>query len=466
VRLPSLVRRTPFRLTLLFLALFAAAASALLGYIYAATVAEARRRAESDVRREVAGLEAIYRERGADALNAALIERTLRGGPYLYLMTDVNGRAVTGNISTSPIVHPKGAPTWGEFKVSDTDDEMHAVRRSARGLDEPLAGGGRLFVGVDLGDAEAHLDRVARALWGAGGLVVVLGLGGGLLISRNVERSMGDLNRVVSAVQGGDLRARAKIRRSGDEFDELAVGLNAMLDKLELSMASIRHAGDAIAHDLRSPLNRMRGKLEVAMLDAEAGAADPVAALAVALDESDELLKTFNTVLAISRLQTAKEPPDPEVFDAGGLADDLAELYGPASEETGLEFSAQIQRGLRMFGNRGFVAQALANLIDNAVKYTPPGGAVMLRARRRSTGEIELSVTDTGPGVPEADRERVIQRFVRLENSRSAPGSGLGLSLVQAVAESHRGRLELDEGPGVVDGKGPGLRAALVFPAV
>jgi signal transduction histidine kinase len=199
------------------------------------------------------------------------------------------------------------------------------------------------------------------------------------------------------------------------------------------------------------------------MLDAERGEVDPKAALATALDESDDLLKTFNTVLAISRLQAAGEPPDPQVFDAGDLAGDLAELYGPASEEKGLEFSAEVQRGLRILGNRGFVAQALANLIDNALKYTPEGGAVMLRARRRSSGEIELSVTDTGPGVPDADRERVTQRFVRLENSRSAPGSGLGLSLVQAVAEAHGGRLDLEEGPGKVGDKGPGLRAALVF---
>jgi signal transduction histidine kinase len=464
VRLPSLVRRTPFRLTLLFLALFATAASALLAYIYAATVEEARRRADADVRREVVGLEAVYRERGADALNAAVVQRTLQGGPYLYLLTDAHG-GKTGNISESPIAHPGPGAIWGSFKVSDTDEHQRVVRRSARGLDEPLAGGGRLFVGVDLGDTEQHLDRVARALWGAGGLVVLLGLAGGLLVSRNVERSMGDLNRVVAAVQAGDLHARARIRHSGDELDELARGLNTMLDRLEQSMAAIRHAGDAIAHDLRSPLNRMRGKLEVAMLDAERGSIDPQAALGVALSEADDLLKTFNTVLAISRLQAAGEPPDPQVFDAGELAEDLAELYGPASEEHGLEFSSETQRGLTILGNRGFVAQALANLIDNAVKYTPAGGAVMLRARRRSSGEIELSVTDTGPGVPETDRERVRHRFVRLENSRSAPGSGLGLSLVQAVAEAHHGRLDLDEGPGVVDGKGPGLRAALVFAA-
>jgi signal transduction histidine kinase len=462
LRLPSLIRRTPFRLTLLFLALFATAASALLAYLYMVTVAEARRRADADVAREVAGLEAVYRERGADALNAAVVDRTLRGGPYLYFLTDAHG-GHTGDISASPIDAKGGDRAWGDFKVTDTDASRRVVRRSARGLDEPLSGGGRLFVGVDLGDTEAHLERVARALWGAGALVVALGLGGGLLVSRNVERSMGDLNRVVAAVQAGDLHARAATRNSGDEFDELAHGLNAMLGKLEQSIAGIRHAGDAIAHDLRSPLNRMRARLEVAMLDAERGSVDPKAALAMALDEADDLLKTFNTVLAISRLQAAGEPPDPQIFDAGELAADLGELYGPASEEKGLEFRAEVQRGLKVFGNRGFVAQALANLIDNALKYTPAGGAVMLRARRRSSGEIELSVTDTGPGVPEADRERVTHRFVRLENSRSAPGSGLGLSLVQAVAEVHHGRLDLDEGPGKVGDKGPGLRAALVF---
>ena len=232
-------------------------------------------------------------------------------------------------------------------------------------------------------------------------------------------------------------------------------------------MASIRHAGDAIAHDLRSPLTRMRAKLEVALIDAEAGKIDGVDALQLALDEADSLLKTFNTVLAIARLQAAAgagRTPDPTLFDAADLAADMAELYEPASEDKGLEFSAEIERGLMIEANRPFLAQALANIIDNAIKYTPTGGAVMLRARRRSSGEIEFSVTDTGPGVPEGDRERVIERFVRLDNSRTEPGSGLGLSLVGAVMEAHGGRIQLDEGPGEYGGFGPGLRVALVLP--
>jgi signal transduction histidine kinase len=276
---------------------------------------------------------------------------------------------------------------------------------------------------------------------------------------------MGRLGKVVVAVQEGDLKARAPVRNSGDELDELGAGLNQMLDRLEASMASIRHAGDAIAHDLRSPLTRMRAKLEVSLIDAEAGKIDAVDALQLALDEADNLLKTFNTVLAIARLQAAAgRTPDPQLFDAADLAADMAELYEPASEDKGLDFSAEIERGLMVEANRPFLAQALANVSDNAIKYPPVGGAVMLRARRRSSGEIEFSVTDTGPGVPEGDRERVIQRFVRLDNSRSEPGSGLGLSLVGAVLEAHGGRIQLDEGPGAYGGFGPGLRVALVLP--
>ncbi|MFE9084164.1 ATP-binding protein [Brevundimonas sp. NPDC003935] len=465
MKLPSLFRRTPFRLTLLFLALFVATASAVLAYVYVASASEARARAEAGVRSEVEALTAVYRTRGVDALNQAMVDRTLRGGSYLYLLMDKDRKTITGNISTSPL-DPGAAVQggrWDDFRLTDTDEEGRVRKRQAIGVEMPLSGGEQLFVGEDIGDIEAYLSRLTQALWGAMIMVLVLGVGGGLWISRGVERAMGGLNRVVTAVQEGDLKVRAPVRHSGDELDELGQGLNTMLDRLEASMASIRHAGDAIAHDLRSPLTRMRAKLEVALIDAEAGKVSGVDALSVALDEADLLLKTFNTVLAIARLQ-AGGAPDPKVFDAAELATDMAELYEPSGEDKGLEFSAEIEKGLMIEGNQPFLAQALANIIDNAIKYTPEGGAVKFRARRRSSGEIEFSVTDTGPGVPDEDRERVLQRFVRLDNSRTEPGSGLGLSLVTAVAEAHGGRVQLDEGPGAYGGQGPGLRVALVLP--
>jgi len=467
MRLPSLLRRTPFRLTLLFLALFAAAASAILAWVYFASASEARTKAERDVRGEMRVLTGIYKERGFDALNMALIDRTLRDNAFLYLLKNPDGSQVTGSLTDFPIAEMEESQEWITFPFTDTDVEGRVTRPQVRGVQLQLAGGGMLFVGQSLGDTEAYLARLTQALWTAMGIVLLLGLAGGVLVSRNLERAMGRLGKVVTAVQEGDLKARAVVRNSGDELDELGAGLNTMLERLEGSMASIRHAGDAIAHDLRSPLTRMRAKLEVALMDAEAGKIDGVDAVQLALDEADNLLKTFNTVLAIARLQAAAgQTPDPKVFDAADLAADMAELYEPASEDKGLEFSAEIERGLMIEGNQPFLAQALANVIDNAIKYTPTGGAVMLRARRRSSGEIEYSVTDTGPGVPEADRVRVIERFVRLDNSRTEPGSGLGLALVGAVMEAHGGRVLLDEGPGEYGGFGPGLRVALVLPAV
>jgi signal transduction histidine kinase len=481
MRLPSLFRRTPFRLTLLFLALFAATASAILAYVYVASAQEAQARARAEVEKEQATLTGVFRERGPDALNRLLIERLLTGGPFLYLYMDPGGAVITGNLvvtiegpdgesrrqtlNESPIPDYSGGEQWATFRFTDTEADGTVVEKETFGVQMTLSNGQMLYVGQDLGDTEAYLGRLTQALWMAMGMVLLLGAGGGLLISRNVERAMGRLNTVVDAVQEGDLKARVAVRHSGDELDELGAGLNRMLDRLEASMASIRHAGDAIAHDLRSPLTRMRARLEVALIDAEAGRLDGIDALQVALDEADALLKTFNTVLAIARLQAAAgRIPDAEVFDAADLAADMAELYEPAAEDKGLDFSAEIERGLMIEGARPFMAQALANVIDNAIKYTPTGGAVKLRARRRSSGEIEYSVTDTGPGVPEQDRERVIQRFVRLDNSRTEAGSGLGLSLVGAVMEAHMGRIQLDDGPGVYGGHGPGLRVALVLP--
>jgi signal transduction histidine kinase len=409
-------------------------------------------------------LETVYRQGGATALNQALIERSMSERPFLYLLMDRNGKRITGTIAQSPVQDFNGREGSAEFRLTETDMSGAEVRRAARGRQERLPTGEILFVGADVGEQESYVVKIVRALWGAGALIVVLGLLGGLAVSRQVGRAMSGLKEVVDRVQQGDFKARAEVRGSRDEFDELASGLNHMLDRLEASMGSLRHAGDAIAHDLRTPLTRLRTRLEVAILDVEAGRGDAQAGLVQALEDAEGVLRTFNAVLAIARLQAAGQARDQTSFDPAELAADISELYEPLSEEKGLDFKVEVVPGLAARGNREFVAQAVANLLDNAVKYTPEGGAVMLRVRRRSSGEIEFSVTDTGPGVPEADRSRIVQRFVRLENSRSEPGAGLGLSLVGAVAEAHGGRLEIDEGPGRVGGFGPGLRTALVLP--
>jgi signal transduction histidine kinase len=464
VRLPRLFRTTPFRLTLLFLGLFAAAASLFLAYIYIATAGEVTMRAQARISREMGSLEAVDRSGGLAALNQAVIERSSVDHPLLYLLMSREGAPISGSIGASPTHNFNGEKTWTSFVITDKDPDGETVRRPARGLEERLPDGDRLFVGADLGESEFYVNRILRALWGAGALMIVLGLAGGLLISRDVSRNTAILTHVIDQVRGGDLHVRAKVRGSGDEYDELAAGLNDMLDRLERSLGGLRHAGDAIAHDLRSPLTRLRARLEAAMIEAEAGRTDAKAALHQALEDADGVLRTFSAVLAIARLEAVGDAPGQTVFDPRELAQSVAELYEPLCEDKELDFQLEGSTGLRLRGNREFVAQALANILDNAVKYTPPGGAIMVRVRKRSSGDVEISVTDTGPGIPPDDRARVIERFVRLENSRNEPGAGLGLSLVAAVAQAHRGHLNLDEGPGAVDGGGPGLRVALVFP--
>jgi signal transduction histidine kinase len=465
MRLPALFRTTPFLLTLLFLALFAASAAAFLAYIYLSTAGEVTRYVDHDIQQEISTLKSIYRDGGDAVVLKRFSASADANGVFLYRLEDSQGRLLGGKLKRPPSGAAHGAePFWMRLDWASSGESLAGGRALARADRVTLSGGETLVVATDVSFAETFVQRVARAMWGAGALVVVLGLAGGLVVSRNVNRSLARLNSVISAVRGGNLSERVALAETRDEFGELAAGLNDMLARLETSIAGLRHAGDAIAHDLRSPLTRLRARLELALLDVEAGKGDPKAALAQALDDADALLATFATVLAIARLQAAGATPKQTAFDPSQLAADIAELYEPACEEHGLDFKSELATGLSVRGDREFLAKALANLLDNAVKYTPRGGAVMLRSRRRSSGEIEFSITDTGPGVSDVDRQRIVQRFVRLENSRNKPGAGLGLSLVAAVAEAHGGRLELDEGPGAVGGFGPGLRVALVLP--
>ncbi len=465
LRGPRLLRTTPFRFTLLFLALFASASSAFLAYIYIATAGEVSRRADALIHREIISLEAVYRRGGFPALNEAIIERSAGNQSILYLLKDASGKTVSGSIAYAPTALSKGVnQTWSNFVLTDTDSDGAITKHEARGFEERLPDGGKLFVGVDVGESEAYVVGILRALWGAGALVLILGLAGGLIVSRNVRRQILSLTNVIDCVRAGDLRTRATVRGTGDEYDDLASGLNDMLDRLERSIGGLRHAGDAIAHDLRSPLTRLRARMEAAMIDAEPGRIDPKQALSQGVEDTDAVIRTFGTVLAIARLESAVEAPDQAAFDVGMLAADVSELYDPLCEEKDIDFKMEATPQLTIKANREFIAQALANILDNSVKYTPPGGAIMLRVRRRSSGDLEISVTDTGPGIASHDRTRVLERFVRLENSRNKPGAGLGLALVAAVATAHRGHIELDDGPGGPADTGPGLRVAIVLP--
>ena len=459
---PLLFRTTAFRLTLVFVGLFAGASSLFLAYIYVATAGDVERRADSAIQRELISLDAVFRRGGYPALNRAIIERTADERGLLYLLTDPAGRPVSGTIARSPFHSAVGTVRWTRFFITSIDPDGAAVHHAARAAEQPLTGGWRLLVGADTGESESYVSGISRAVWGAGAIILILGFAGGLLVSRNVTRRLGAIGKVIDAARLGDLTIRAHAGNSGDEFDQLSFGLNEMLARLQRSMSGLRHAGDAVAHDLRSPLTRLRTRLEASLIELRQGRGDGIAAVQQAIDDADSVLRTFSTVLAIARLEAAGDAPDQTVFDVSEAVGGLAEFYGPLCQEKHIDFRTEITPSLRLKANVGFVTQAVANVLDNAVKYTPEAGAIMLRARRRSSGDIEISVTDTGVGIPLGDRERVIDRFVRLESSRSEPGAGLGLSLVAAVARAHRGQLQLDDGPAGQCG----LRAALIFPKI
>jgi signal transduction histidine kinase len=288
---------------------------------------------------------------------------------------------------------------------------------------------------------------------------ILLALIGGVFISRYAARRAEQLTRTTEAIVAGDLSVRAPVAGSGDEFDRLAQHLNTMLERLERLMASTRHAGDAIAHDLRSPLSRLRNRLEGALISpmTEESARETLESTVV---EVDNVLQTFNAILRLSRLDAGAEGRMIK-FDIHDLMSEMADLYEPACEFAGLNFVSDVGTGLAVLGDRELIAQAVSNLLDNAVKYTPQGGTIRFSVRRGSNG-IAITVADDGPGIPEHQREHAKERFFRLDSARTQPGSGLGLALADAVAELHKGHLDLlwTEPPP----NARGLKAVLTLP--
>ncbi|MFW6413397.1 MAG: HAMP domain-containing sensor histidine kinase [Oceanicaulis sp.] len=464
--LPPFLRTTAFRLTLLSAGLFALSSFFILALVYAASVNAALRRADAAIYEEIGRIEARFDAGGAAAANRYIVQRSVAGGEFLYLLLDDQGRRVSGNISGLPAATPdeEGRVRFVYDRAPADGVQGAEDGRDARGRIVPLPAGQSLFVGVDVEEEARFVGETLNAVLLASGLALALGLVSGAVVSRRFAKRLDEINDAARAVMTGRLDTRAPRTFSGDELDELSANFNAMLDRVERLMQRMRTAGDSIAHDLRLPLTRMRGRLEAAIVE-DGDLAAREAALGQAVADVDELLKTFNAVMSLSRLQTGERRRAFEALDLSELIADVAELYEPVCEDQGLEFASDCPPGLALTGDRELVAQAIANLLDNAVKYTPEGGAVVLRGRRTSEGLVEISVTDTGPGIPAEERERVLERFVRLEKSRSAPGVGLGLSLVQAIAEVHGASLSLDDGPGVTDGgHGPGLRIALCFP--
>ncbi len=449
-----LVRTHAFRLAALYFLVFAASVLGVLLFVYWMSVGFVERQTKATIKAEITGLAEQYEERGLSGLVQTVAARSAgnRGDANLYLVTDPKGRPLAGNIAA----WPQGVPAragWLSFSIA-AKVKGRTLIHPARGAIFLVPGGYRLLVGRDVSDAAAFGHHVTWTLLWAGLVALFVGLLGGAAMSRNLLRRVEEVNRTSERVMAGNLSHRVPQRGTNDEFDQLAVNLNRMLEQIERLMTAMREVTDNVAHDLKTPLSRLRARLELALIEPEEGEGE---AIRSAIEEADRLLATFNALLGIAEAESGARRGESGRLDLCAVAQAAAELYEPVAEDKGFLLSLAAEPGVAIKGDRHLLSQALANLIDNALKYAG-GGEIAIRVERLGD-RAHLEVADRGPGIPESEREIVFDRFVRLEPSRSTPGNGLGLSLVRAVVRLHEGRIELAD-------NAPGLVVRLDFPAL
>jgi signal transduction histidine kinase len=458
--LGKLLRTTAFKLTLVYLGIFVLFAASLLGYFALNTRRLITEQITTTVNGEVNGLSEQYGQGGLRRLVNVVDVRSRRPGSSLYLVTTPSGEGLAGNVgSLEPGVLDR--PGWLETNYHRLEAPEGAEHRALVRVVQ-LPGGFHLLVGRDLDERERLFGIIVNAGQWSLALVIVLGLIGGFFVSRRVLSRIDAMTGTAQTIMAGDLSGRLPVAGTGDELDRLADNVNAMLERIEALMRGLKEVSDNIAHDLKTPLTRLRNRCEQALRSAS-GEASYRAALESTIAESDDLIRTFDALLMIARAESGQARENMTDFDASEIARDVGELYEPVADEKGIALKIDAPAAAPVRGNRELVSQALANLIDNAIKYAGPNGKVNgvpaeIVVKAGNDGErITLSVADHGPGIPDADRGRVVERFVRLEQSRSEPGSGLGLSLASAVARLHGGELKLEDNH-------PGLRTTIALP--
>jgi signal transduction histidine kinase len=459
--LGKLLRTTAFRLTLVYLVLFALYAVLLLGFFALNARRLVTEQITTTVDTEVSGLAQQYEVGGIRRLVQVVDIRSRRPGSSLYLVATPTGEGLAGNVSS---LEPGtlGQTGWVETAYRRLDapegSEHHALVRVSE-----LPGGFHLLVGRDVEERERIYDIITTAGRWSMAVVVVLGLGGGFFVSRRILRRVDAITEKAQTIMAGDLSGRLPVAGTGDEIDRLALNVNAMLDRIESLMRGFKEVSDNVAHDLKTPLTRLRNRCEAALRSARTEEEYRVA-LNSTIEESEQLIRTFDALLMIARAEAGEGGRHMADFDAAEAARGIGELYEPVAEQKGFRLVVEAPGPAIVRGNRELISQALANLVDNAIKYAAPApsGAdappPTLQILAGTDGDhVVLTVVDAGPGIPERDRAHAVERFVRLEQSRSLPGSGLGLSLVSAVAHLHHGELRLED-------NAPGLKATIILP--
>lgn len=455
VQRASLLRSPTFRVALLYGTVFAVTSAALVIFIYDATVGSLSREIDSTLSAQVSGLADVYARDGLGGLVQVLHDRV--GAPSdrqaIYLLEDEFGHVLVGNLTGWPGV-PRAHATSVEFEVDALNYDV-AERHVVRARMFRVAGGQWLLVGRDIQQLVEFERRALSALGWALAATLGIGIPGGLLLSRSLLRRVETINSISRRIAEGHLSQRLPVRTPGDEIDRLAVHLNDMLNRIEQLMLGMRTVTDSIAHDLRAPLTRLKGRVELAL----AGPPDAEryrSALTHALRETDRLVTMFEALISIAQAESGALATEFERLDLSELAVELCDLYTPAAEDAGQTLACNSRGPVVVWGKPQLLAQTLANLIDNAVNYSGRGSHIVVDVSS-SAEYAELSVADTGPGIDAADRDRALERFSRLASSEGVHGSGLGLSLAAAVARLHRGTLALSD-------NSPGLRVTVRLP--
>ncbi len=466
LRVPAIMKTTAARLSALFLILFALCATVLVFYMSSLSVRMLTTQTQETVAVEAQALARAYQRGGLPSLVRFVGTRSRQPGANLYLIAEPSGRILAGNVEgLEPGVLEVDGWTERPFsyrRYGDTASEDEAANRpshKAVALVLRLPNQMILLVGRDLGEPEIVRDIVNRSLILAFGMMGVGALLIWFFVGRHALKRIDSVSEASQRIMGGDLTGRLPVTGAGDEFDRLSENLNVMLARIARLNDGLKQVSDNIAHDLKTPLTRLRNRAEAALASAD----DPAVyrtALEAAISESDQLIRTFNAILMISRLEAGYSAEQTSRVDLAAIVAGVVELYEPVAEEQGVVLEAVVDGEALVSANRELVAQALSNIVDNAIKYTAGHGdapKVVVSLTPGVPSGFVLEVADNGPGVPDEDKDRVTERFVRLEQSRTQPGSGLGLSLAKAVMEFHRGRLELS-------GRNPGLSVQMIFP--
>lgn len=453
---PRLLQSAGFRFALLFMGIFSVAAAFLVAVLWWATAGALDRQTVAAIRADATALVDRHRDAGTAGLIESIEDRLAQDveAETIYLLLAPDGAKLAGNLDRLPTAL-SGDGTW--FRTRIEHDGATAEARIHR---RDLPGGLRLLVGRDESErVQLRLLLTEGVVWSLGA-IIVFGVLGASVIRRALRARMAPATETARNIASGDMSHRVPISPQDDEFDRLGATMNAMLDRISVLMAGVRSVSDAIAHDLRTPIARARGKLEEALATATT-AEDLRDAVEEGIADLDNISRIFQALLRIAEAEAGARRAAFAPLDLPEVLRDAAEFYEAMAEDAGQTLSTDLPESLPLVGDRDLLLQAVANLLDNAMKFTPAGGVITLSARREG-GAAVIAVADSGPGLSPADRARAMDRFFRADASRNTPGSGLGLSLVQAVAQLHRGTVELADAMSGADP--PGLRVALRLP--